>query len=156
MIDLSFLKGKAVGVVGLGRTGLATVEALENAGVEYKTYDDKINSTPPLGGSQNSEDTCVDAVLVGGNQETCPSPQPSPARGEGVIIEPLTQSNGDKSCSLGLSPKGRVKREEEKNQFDIIISNPPYIKRDEKLSKEVLKHDPHLALFAEDDGLKCY
>ena len=40
--------------------------------------------------------------------------------------------------------------------FDIIISNPPYVKRDEPLSKEVLNYDPHLALFADDDGLKCY
>lgn len=43
-----------------------------------------------------------------------------------------------------------------KYKFDIIISNPPYVKRAEKLSKEVFKYDPHLALFAEDDGLKCY
>lgn len=41
MIDLSFLKGKKVGVVGLGKTGLATVESLEKSGVECKTYDDK-------------------------------------------------------------------------------------------------------------------
>jgi UDP-N-acetylmuramoylalanine--D-glutamate ligase len=43
MIDLSFLKGKKVGVVGLGKTGQATVEALKSSGVECKTYDDKSN-----------------------------------------------------------------------------------------------------------------
>jgi release factor glutamine methyltransferase len=40
--------------------------------------------------------------------------------------------------------------------FDIIISNPPYIATHEKLSKEVAAFDPFLALFAGDDGLKCY
>ncbi|MCT4574841.1 MAG: peptide chain release factor N(5)-glutamine methyltransferase, partial [Alphaproteobacteria bacterium] len=41
-------------------------------------------------------------------------------------------------------------------EFDIIISNPPYVKKDEKLSKEVYNYDPHLALFAENEGLNCY
>jgi release factor glutamine methyltransferase len=43
-----------------------------------------------------------------------------------------------------------------KGKFDIIISNPPYVKKDELLSKEVLNYDPHLALFAENNGLQCY
>ncbi|MCV6599351.1 MAG: UDP-N-acetylmuramoyl-L-alanine--D-glutamate ligase [Alphaproteobacteria bacterium] len=43
MIDLSFLKGKKIGVVGLGKTGKVTVSALKNAEVDYKTYDDKVN-----------------------------------------------------------------------------------------------------------------
>lgn len=42
--------------------------------------------------------------------------------------------------------------------FDIILANPPYIAESEKkdLSREVLKHDPHIALFAEDNGLRAY
>jgi len=43
-------------------------------------------------------------------------------------------------------------------QFDIITSNPPYIcesERDE-LSVEVKNHDPHLALFADENGLEAY
>ncbi|MFV0432113.1 MAG: peptide chain release factor N(5)-glutamine methyltransferase [Alphaproteobacteria bacterium] len=42
--------------------------------------------------------------------------------------------------------------------FDIILANPPYIAEAEQddLGLEVLKHDPHLALFAEDNGLKAY
>jgi len=43
MIDLSFLKGNTVGVVGLGKTGQATVDALEASGIAYKTWDDKVN-----------------------------------------------------------------------------------------------------------------
>ncbi len=41
--------------------------------------------------------------------------------------------------------------------YDIIVSNPPYIAQADKkmLSKDVLDHEPHLALFAE-DGLSIY
>jgi len=41
-------------------------------------------------------------------------------------------------------------------EFDIIISNPPYVRKDEKLSREVREYDPSRALFAENEGLKCY
>lgn len=38
-------------------------------------------------------------------------------------------------------------------QFDIIVSNPPYVRNLEKaeIKKNVLAHEPHLALFVEDD-----
>lgn len=38
-------------------------------------------------------------------------------------------------------------------EFDIIVSNPPYIKQSESASmhENVLKHEPHLALFVQDD-----
>lgn len=39
--------------------------------------------------------------------------------------------------------------------FDLIISNPPYIPCGTKLSKEVM-HEPMLALFADDNGLEFY
>jgi len=43
-------------------------------------------------------------------------------------------------------------RKDEK--FDIIISNPPYVKQDEKklMQLNVLNHEPHLALFVKDDN----
>ena len=42
------------------------------------------------------------------------------------------------------------------NKYDIIISNPPYISREEKIMDKVFDYEPHLALFAEDDGLYFY
>ena len=40
--------------------------------------------------------------------------------------------------------------------FDIIISNPPYIGRNEPLPREVEEYDPSLALIAGEDGLDSY
>ena len=42
--------------------------------------------------------------------------------------------------------------------FDLIVSNPPYLRRDEMgdLSPTVSEHDPHVALVAGEDGLDAY
>jgi len=41
----------------------------------------------------------------------------------------------------------------ERDKYDIIISNPPYVLESEKeqMSKNVLEHEPHTALFVEDE-----
>ena len=44
-------------------------------------------------------------------------------------------------------------------QFDVIVSNPPYVRKLEKeaMNANVLQHEPHLALFVDDDdALKFY
>ena len=41
-------------------------------------------------------------------------------------------------------------------KYDVIISNPPYIKTTEEIEDIVLNNEPHLALFAGKDGLDCY
>ncbi|MBC1418767.1 peptide chain release factor N(5)-glutamine methyltransferase [Listeria fleischmannii] len=47
---------------------------------------------------------------------------------------------------------------EEKRTFDVILANPPYIAEAERaeMSDYVLKNEPDLALFAENDGLAIY
>lgn len=41
-------------------------------------------------------------------------------------------------------------------KYDVIISNPPYIKNNEEIEAIVRENEPSLALFAGDDGLDCY
>ena len=43
-----------------------------------------------------------------------------------------------------------------KGKFDVIISNPPYIAYDEKIDDIVKNNEPHLALYADDNGLYFY
>jgi release factor glutamine methyltransferase len=42
--------------------------------------------------------------------------------------------------------------------FDIVVSNPPYVSREEasRLQIEVREHEPHVALFGDEDGLAAY
>lgn len=41
-------------------------------------------------------------------------------------------------------------------KYDVIISNPPYISKDEEIMDIVYNNEPHLALFADDNGLYFY
>ncbi len=40
--------------------------------------------------------------------------------------------------------------------YDLIISNPPYIEKNEFVSKRVLNNEPHIALFSDGTGLEIY
>jgi release factor glutamine methyltransferase len=42
--------------------------------------------------------------------------------------------------------------------FDLVVCNPPYVSIDEssRLQREVREHEPHVALFAGNDGLDVY
>ena len=40
--------------------------------------------------------------------------------------------------------------------YDLIISNPPYIEKNEFVSKRVLNNEPHIALFSDETGLEIY
>jgi release factor glutamine methyltransferase len=43
------------------------------------------------------------------------------------------------------------------NSLDVIVSNPPYIaQNDENLESSVYNYEPHIALFADDNGLYFY
>ncbi|MCH8980034.1 MAG: peptide chain release factor N(5)-glutamine methyltransferase [Armatimonadetes bacterium] len=41
-------------------------------------------------------------------------------------------------------------------EFDLVVSNPPYVASDDELMPEVRGHEPHIALFAGVDGLDVY
>lgn len=42
-------------------------------------------------------------------------------------------------------------------KYDVIISNPPYIKENDEEVMEIVKNnEPHIALYAKNDGLACY
>lgn len=41
-------------------------------------------------------------------------------------------------------------------KYDIIISNPPYIKENEEIEEIVKNNEPHIALYAGEDGLDSY
>ena len=42
------------------------------------------------------------------------------------------------------------------DKYDVIISNPPYISYDEDIDDVVRDNEPHIALFADNDGLYFY
>ena len=42
------------------------------------------------------------------------------------------------------------------DKYDVIISNPPYIRYDEEIMDIVKNNEPHLALYADNNGLYCY
>jgi release factor glutamine methyltransferase len=46
----------------------------------------------------------------------------------------------------------------EARSYDVIVSNPPYVARDEKdqLAREVREHEPHSALFGGPTGIEMY
>ena len=41
-------------------------------------------------------------------------------------------------------------------QYDLIISNPPYIRENEEIEQIVKDNEPNIALYAGEDGLDCY
>lgn len=44
----------------------------------------------------------------------------------------------------------------DKERFDVIISNPPYISYDEEIMEIVKNNEPHIALYADKQGLYYY
>ena len=41
-------------------------------------------------------------------------------------------------------------------KFDVVISNPPYIRYDEEIDEVVKNNEPHIALYADNNGLYYY
>ena len=95
--------------------------------------------------------------------------------GSGAIATALKKNIPCKIDAIDISPKAlEIAKENAKNnnveinffksdmlknvnnKYDIIISNPPYISKDEKIDDIVKNNEPALALFAEDNGLYFY
>jgi release factor glutamine methyltransferase len=70
------------------------------------------------------------------------------------------QKNAERNkVNITFINKKILETEDLKQQFDIIVSNPPYVRHLEKaeIKKNVLDNEPHLALFVEDnDALIFY
>ena len=41
-------------------------------------------------------------------------------------------------------------------KVNILVSNPPYIATNDEVDPLVIKNEPHLALFADNEGMDCY
>lgn len=85
------------------------------------------------------------------------------AKGTGTDISPKALAVAHQnSVALDLQNRVQVLRsdwfEKVQGQFDLIVSNPPYIGADEMagLAPEVRDHEPHLALSPGGDGLDAY
>ena len=72
----------------------------------------------------------------------------------------VAKKNGEiNKVSVTFLEKNILETDDLLEQFDIIVSNPPYVRNLEKqeIKKNVLEHEPHLALFVEDfDALVFY
>jgi release factor glutamine methyltransferase len=84
------------------------------------------------------------------------------ARGVGVDLDPdAAATAGANLAALGLSARALILTgswDMASGPFDLVISNPPYIRSDEidGLAREVRAHDPLLALDGGGDGLDAY
>ena len=67
-------------------------------------------------------------------------------------------SENSKNQNLQLFLKKSDCFTEISEKYDIIVSNPPYISREDasEVGLNVLHSEPHLALFADEDGLAIY
>ena len=71
----------------------------------------------------------------------------------------MRQDFSDEMSATGASAPSFLKRDvldvsvDMPGQYDVIVSNPPYVMESEKalMRKNVLDHEPHLALFVSDD-----
>lgn len=81
------------------------------------------------------------------------------ARGTGVDISPEALAYARMNAeALGLADRATLIEDgwSAGGSADLILCNPPYIGNSEPLMPDVAGHEPHLALYAGDDGLDAY
>jgi release factor glutamine methyltransferase len=76
-------------------------------------------------------------------------------------LDVASQNTKEQSTSINFMQLDFLNEDEWKRltKFDVIVSNPPYIKQseDQRMNKNVLEHEPHLALFVpNEDALIFY
>jgi release factor glutamine methyltransferase len=64
------------------------------------------------------------------------------------------------AAELGLQERARLRTgdwaADLHDRFDLILCNPPYVEQGADLPRDVVDWEPHIALFAEGDGLAAY
>ncbi len=76
-----------------------------------------------------------------------------------IDISPKALEVAHKNCAKLNSKANLIESDMFQNvnkKYDIIISNPPYIKTTEEIEKIVKDNEPHIALYAGENGLDCY
>ena len=76
-----------------------------------------------------------------------------------IDISPKALEVAHKNCAKLNSKANLIESDMFKNvnkKYDIIISNPPYIKTTEEIEKIVKDNEPDIALYAGETGLDCY
>lgn len=83
------------------------------------------------------------------------------ATGLGIDISPAALEVARRnSQALHMADRAEFRlgnwAEDLNERFDLILANPPYISTAAVLPEDVSQHEPHLALFAGEDGLDAY
>lgn len=72
-------------------------------------------------------------------------------------LEVAKKNSNDNNAKITFYNGDMLKPYIENNiKVDIIVSNPPYIKENEEIQSIVYNNEPHLALYAKNDGLEFY
>ncbi|MFV8358307.1 N5-glutamine methyltransferase family protein, partial [Flavobacterium sp. XS1P32] len=69
------------------------------------------------------------------------------------VLATAKKNAQNNSVNVSFINQNILQADDLKQQFDIIVSNPPYVRNLEKgeIKKNVLDNEPHLALFVEDE-----
>lgn len=70
-----------------------------------------------------------------------------------VAIDNIKRNNAKVTLFQGDMLKPYIKNN---IKVDVIVSNPPYIKEDEEIEDIVKNNEPHIALYAKNNGLEYY
>lgn len=76
-----------------------------------------------------------------------------------IDISPKALEVAHKNCGNLNSKANLIESDMFSNitkKYDVIISNPPYIKTTEEIEKIVKDNEPEIALYSGEDGLDCY